>query len=189
MRLFVGIELCLPLRDAAAATAVTLRQRLGSRVDARWVTPDKLHITVRFIGHVREEAEAFVTDALAQPLPIAPFEMRLGRCGAFPRSGPPRVIWIGVSDGAAAVSAIHDELNRRLAPRGFAAEDRPFSAHLTLARVREVSRGVSSDVRRTIAALTVDAGSCPVTSATLFESRLSPAGSRYERLARIPLVP
>src|SRR4051794_37750784 len=99
MRLFVGMELCTALRDAAADAAGALRTALGPRVDARWVALEKLHVTVRFIGSVDDVRVPAVVDALAPPLAVAPFDIQLGPCGAFPRSGPPRVIWIGLAAG------------------------------------------------------------------------------------------
>src|SRR3954464_1479058 len=151
MRLFVGIELCEALRDAAASVAGALRTALGPSVDVRWVAPEKLHVTVRFIGSVADARVPAVVDALARPIAVAPFDVQLGPCGAFPRSGPPRVIWIGLAAGEPSVREIHDELDRRLEPLGFAREARPFSAHLTLARVKELRQASAADVRRTIA--------------------------------------
>src|SRR5690349_5579544 len=147
MRLFVGIQLCDALREDAAAAAESLRARLGSRVLARWVAAEQLHITVRFIGHVEDSKTPTVIDAVAPPIPLTPFDMRLGGCGVFPRSGPPRVIWSALAEGVAPCAAIHAELNRRLAPLGFEPETRPFNAHLTLARVKDVRAAAAREIR------------------------------------------
>jgi 2'-5' RNA ligase len=84
-------------------------------------------------------------------------------------------------------AAIHAELNRRLTPFGYEPENRPFNAHLTLARVKDV-RGGARDVRKIVSALVGSSRTCHVTHATLFQSHLSPKGSRYEAIARIDLA-
>jgi 2'-5' RNA ligase len=188
MRLFVAIELCDDVRRIARETADALQQRLGSRINARWISPENLHVTVRFIGHVADETAPRLIQAITAPLRVSPFDIRAGQCGLFPRSGPPRVIWIGLSDGLQGCAAIHEEMNARLAPFGFAPEERPFSAHLTLARVKETPRGAARDVRQIVSGLEPMKGRCRVTQATLFQSRLSPSGARYESLARIDLA-
>jgi RNA 2',3'-cyclic 3'-phosphodiesterase len=188
MRLFVAIELSDALREIGRATSVALRDRLGSLITARWIPPENLHITVRFIGHVADDRVADVVRALSAPIPIQPFDIRFGRCGVFPASGPPRVIWVGLADGLTSCATLHDELDRRLSNLGFPPEARAFSAHLTIARVKDVRRGAASDVRRAVASLEPDGESCRVAHATLFQSRVSPAGARYDAVARIELV-
>ena len=185
MRLFAAIELPESIRAALLSAAADLRSALGD-LDARWVEPEKLHLTVRFIGHVDDDRAAALIDRVRTPVAVRPFEMRFGGWGVFPRSGPPRVIWVGVTEGAPALVRIHEELNARLRPLGYEAEQRPFSAHLTMARVRTGKRGAS--VRPLVGAFSVPDLPCHVSHVTLFRSHLSPRGSRYEILATIPLA-
>lgn len=185
MRLFAAIELPDSTRAALVSAAADLRSALDD-LDARWVEPEKLHLTVRFIGHVDDDRAAGLIDRVRMAVAVRPFEMRFGGCGVFPRSGPPRVIWVGVTEGAPALVRIHQELNARLEPLGYEAEQRPFSAHLTLARVRTVKRGAS--VRSLVGAFPMPDLRCRVSHVTLFRSHLSPRGSRYEILAAIPLT-
>ncbi len=187
MRLFVAVELGEHVRRVAEATADVLRTALDSRITARWIPLENLHVTVRFIGHVPDDRAPAVISTVVAPLAARPFDIRLGACGVFPRSGPPRVIWIGVEEGLSSLASIHEELNRRLAPLGFEPEERPFSAHLTLARIKDV-RGAAKAIRQAVTAVEPRPARCRVTHATLFQSRLSPAGSRYEALERIELT-
>ena len=83
---------------------------------------------------------------------------------------------------------LHEEFNRRVVPFGYVPEDRPFSAHLTLARVKDVARGDGPRARAIVEQVEVDLGAFPVTAATVFQSRLSPHGPTYEALVRIPLA-
>ena len=185
MRIFVGVTLAEEVRSTAERVADELRQRLDARVRASWIPSSKMHLTVRFIGQVDDSRVSALLSALEPPLPIAPFEIALDGCGAFPRGGPPRVFWIGVGEGQPQLRAMHDECNRRLVPLGFVPEDRPFSAHLTLARVREAPRETVRATRDILGAVHVPAARCRVAHATVFQSRLSPKGSTYVPLLNI----
>jgi 2'-5' RNA ligase len=184
MRLFVAVELDDVVRAAAARVADGLRQQLRrTALDARWVASDNLHLTLLFIGQVDDgAAESFVA-AVGQPFARPPVRLRLGQCGVFPPSGPPRVIWIGLAEGVDALRHVQEEIVRRLQPLGFVPERREFSAHLTLARVKDVPRAAARDARTIIAAASVPDASGFVNRVTLFRSHLSPKGSRYEALA------
>jgi len=183
VRLFVAAELSDEMRQAATATIADLQHRLGRRVVARWLPTDNLHITVRFIGEVSETIASDVLRALSAPISLEPFDLRFGACGAFPSGGLPRVIWIGLANGAPSLATINGEMSGRLDRFGFEAEPRSYSAHLTIARVKEVARGSTSDVRRILRETPIPDGHCRVDHATIFRSQLSPKGARYESLA------
>ena len=184
MRLFVAVELDESVRAAAQRTADELRQQLRqTSLDARWVAADNLHFTLVFIGQVEDAAADPFVAAVRQPFRQSPFRLRLGPCGAFPPSGPPRVLWIGLAEGMDGLRQLHGEVVRRLQPVGFEPEARPFSAHVTIARVKDVPRAAARDARAIVMAARVPDASCPVTRVTLFRSHLSPKGSRYEALA------
>jgi 2'-5' RNA ligase len=190
-RIFVGVELDPAVKAAAAAAAAALRDDLASadiRVLARWVPEDNLHITLFFIGEVADAGVTRVEAALAPPFAHPGFGIHLSGLGAFPPSGVPRVFWIGVRAGREALSALQADVSARLATAGCEPEGRPYSAHLTIARVKDLqSRGHAARVRRILAGRDADAGESRVSAVTLFQSRLSPKGSTYEPLLRVPL--
>jgi 2'-5' RNA ligase len=191
VRLFVGIELSEQMKSAAAAAAERLQaalKRARLRIQARWVPPENLHVTLWFIGEVKDDRAADIQAALNAPFEIAPFTLGVQGLGAFPPSGPPRVFWMGVTSGKQELAALHAALALRLAPLGIEPEHRTFSAHVTLARIKDVPRGAPADIRRILAATAADAGSASVSAATLFRSRVSSKGSSYEPLLRIPLA-
>ena len=192
MRVFVGVELAPAVKAAAAAAAAALRVELAGgdiRVRARWIAQDNLHLTLFFIGEVDDERLRNVQGALVPPFTAPAFDIALSGLGAFPPSGVPRVFWIGVRSGAEAMEALHAEVTGRLAAIGCEPEGRRYSAHLTVARVKDVqSRGHASRIRRILAGLEADAGVSRISAVTLFHSRLSPKGSTYEPLLRVPLI-
>ena len=190
MRLFIGVDLDDPVRTAAAALTDHLRtelQRVDPDFTARWIPPPNLHITLWFLGEVADDAADALLAVLRQPFVNAPFPLVLRGCGAFPRSGPPRVLWVGVPHGAAGMQGLYGELADRLVPLGFAREQRPYSPHLTLARVKESGRGTARAIRQLLAGIPADCGTSAVTAVTLFRSRLSSRGAAYERILRVPL--
>jgi 2'-5' RNA ligase len=154
---------------------------------ARWTRDSHLHITIWFLGEVADEETAVLIEHLRAPLPVSPFELAVRGCGAFPRSGLPRVLWIGTAEGTAAVVEAHAALAVRLAPLGYLPEARPYSPHVTMARVKEPGRAVRA-VRQALADDPADCGRTAVGALTLFRSRLSPHGALYERLLRVPLA-
>ena len=193
MRLFVGIE----LEDAVTAAAADLGQALKARLSAvspgfsaRWVPAANLHITLWFIGEVAEPRALELAERLRAPFDQAPFQLGLRGCGAFPSSGAPRVLWIATTDGTDAMRTLYHRLEGRLGPLGFEAERRPYSPHLTIARVKEPGRGSPRAIRDALArpGFDTDCGVSAVASVTVFRSRLSPHGAVYEPLLRVPLI-
>jgi RNA 2',3'-cyclic 3'-phosphodiesterase len=190
MRLFTAVELDTAVREAAALATAQIRdavQRAAPRLTARWVPAEHLHLTVRFLGDVRGERAESVISALGTPLDLPAFDLTLAGCGVFPRSGPPRVLWIGVSDGHRGMADLHVATGARLTPLGFEAERRPYTAHLTIARVKETGRVTAGMLGARLSAVPADCGSFRVSALTLFRSRLSPRGAVYEPLLRVPL--
>jgi 2'-5' RNA ligase len=190
MRLFVGVELSDDLRDRAGAVAARLRrdaERAAPDAVVRWVETANLHITVWFFGEVREPHDHALAAALEPGLAVTPFSIRLSAAGAYPPSGSPRSLWLGLADGRDGLFAVHDALRGRLAPLGFQPEGRAYSPHLTIARVKDVRNDDGATLRRILREATDDVGGCDVRHATLFRSRTAPSGSRYEALQRVPL--
>jgi 2'-5' RNA ligase len=191
VRLFVAAEPSLPVRAAAADAVAALRADLdaaGAGAGLRWVPTTNLHLTVWFLGEVSDARAAAVLDVLGAPLDVPAFDLRLSGFGAFPPSGAPRVLWMGVADGLGELARAHDEIGARLAPWGFPPEGRAYSAHLTIARVKEAPHGRARAVLRTILERShATAGPCRIDALQVFRSRTDPAGAAYEPLLRVPL--
>lgn len=181
-RLFLGVELTEEVRRALDAH---LRAALDGRpLPGRAVAPADWHLTLRFLGDTPPARRAAVAGALREADPGPAFALGFGGPGAFPRPARASVLWLGVEEGAAelrALAAVAEAAARRA---GFAPEERPFSPHLTLSRIRP-----AQDVRGVVGRVPAPGGRMPVGAAVLFRSRPGPAGVRYEAVERFPLRP
>jgi 2'-5' RNA ligase len=187
-RLFVALDPPEPVRRRLAALAVELRRSAGRHADeVRWVPPENVHLTLQFLGAVPEErvrdVEATVRAAAAGSRPLS---LELKGAGGFPNARRPRVVWAGLAGEVVALAALVADLGRRLAPLGFAPEERPFSAHLTLGRARD-GRGAPGLAGALAHAAEADGTPWRAGDVALFESHLSPKGPRYEVIARASL--
>jgi 2'-5' RNA ligase len=186
---FVGVELDDTQRALCATASADLARRLGAlrRFDARWITSENLHVTLWFLGELEEEASERVAETLRAPWTVESFQMTIRGGGAFPASGPPRIIWFGLSEGAETLGRAYTELADRFAPLGYEPERRSYHPHLTVGRIKQADRVSSRKARDLLREFPVNGGSQYVTALTLFRSHLSPRGSRYEALLRVPL--
>jgi 2'-5' RNA ligase len=189
VRLFAGIELDEGVRRACADVVQELDARLRrarSPLRLRWIPEDNLHITLWFFGEVSDARAAEIAGRLRESWPVPAFALTVAGTGVFPSSGPIRIVWLGVAAGADETAAIHRELAVRLAPLGLEPERRTYHPHVTLGRAKE-SSGSAQRARAAIERGELRAGTCDVKHVTLFQSRLSPRGARYEPLLRVPL--
>src|SRR2546430_5286414 len=138
IRTFVAIRLDETVRAALGAAIEGLRRVAR---DVAWVAPENLHLTLKFLGQVREARTAELVAAIAQATSgFAAFEATVAGLGAFPTPTRPRVIWAGVGRGADALVGLAGRVDEALAALGFEREPRPFSPHATLGRVRTPRR-------------------------------------------------
>jgi 2'-5' RNA ligase len=145
-------------------------------------------MTLWFLGEVGGSSVQATVSAVDSAFHERAFDLEISGLGAFPPSGSPRVFWLGVTAGADSLARLHAELTSRLEPLGFEPERRAYSAHLTIARVNQISRGVSSrDIRAMLQSRPAQAGRCRVEAVTLFRSHVSPKGATYEAVQRVRL--
>ena len=188
MRLFIAAEIGEALAGRAAELIRELQKRAyesAPRSKVTWLTPDRLHITIRFIGEVDDACGGAIQAALESPLGIQPFDLALAGSGTFPTSGPPRVLWAGVEQGRDALIAAEREVGARLASLEIRGEARPYSPHLTLARVREAAGLRSVPLLDGLEDRHI--GTTRIDAITLFQSTLSPKGPTYLPLLRTAL--
>jgi RNA 2',3'-cyclic 3'-phosphodiesterase len=189
MRLFVAVDIDDVTRRRIERTTDSLRrvmERARSPVRIAWVPPDRLHLTLQFVGEVRDDVGGEIAVCLETPFDQSPFELRFGPLGMFPVTGTPRVVWLGLEQGARELSSLQAAVARRLERIEFRRESRPFAPHLTLGRIKE--GGTRADRERIAGARLEPVGGCTIGHVTLYRSRLSPRGPTYMPLASTPLV-
>jgi 2'-5' RNA ligase len=179
VRLFTAIELDDRVKDLLARARESLRRH--DRV-VRWVTRDQMHLTLVFLGEVPEARVDEVCQAVQRAAKrVAPFEIVVAGNGCFPPRGHVRVIWVGTEDQGGQLKRCQAVCADELEAIGFPRESRPFSAHLTLGRVREdtTNGALRNDVERLkVPSITQYAGSIHV-----IQSELTPHGARYVTVA------
>lgn len=176
MRLFLAVNLPPDLRDALWSTAEPLR---AHDYPVRWVVPEGLHITVKFLGHVDPDRAAGVRDRLDRAVTGAkPFPLLLSGFGAFPSPRRPRVVWVGCA-AAPPLELLQDRIEREMEALGFPVEGRVFHPHVTLGRVRRGASTKSLDGMEERLERVSFMGEFTVQSVDLMESTLHPSGARY----------
>jgi 2'-5' RNA ligase len=182
MRIFIAIDLPDSLRESLGGVQRELRP---SAPNARWVAPESIHLTLRFLGEVPaarvEEAAGALTG-----LSWKPFEIHARSIGFFPGERSPRVLWVGLA--ASSLEELAAEIDARMERLGFEPERRAFRPHLTLARSRE-TRLTSELTRAAQRFEDFEFGSFVANSMVLFESVLKPGGAVYRKLREYPFVP
>ena len=184
VRAFVAVNLDQDLKDALAKVQERLK---ATRADVGWVRPESLHLTLKFLGQVEESRLGAVAEAIAAAATgYGSFRLVLGGVGAFPQPRAARVVWIGVQQGAEALVTLQARVEAGLEALGFAREERPFAAHLTLGRVRGPAR------REQLAVALTSIPAEPLREMLLhridlMKSELGPGGARYTALQTFPL--
>jgi 2'-5' RNA ligase len=178
-----GFVALVPSADALDHVAGAVASLTADGPSLRWMPRAQWHVTLAFLGRVAEVES--VTDELRDAVAaVPPFPVRLGGGGAFARSRAGSVLWVGVDTGSDDLAALAGAVTRATAPLGFAADDRPFRAHLTIARATR-----PTDLRAAVAALDA-AGTGPAWSATelvLFDSDTRATGAVHTEVARLGL--
>ncbi len=181
------IAVAIDDRTAARAAAIIERLRTAG-ADVNWVAPRNLHVTLKFLGDVRNELLPAVAEAVREAAQRVPsFSLELRGVGAFPQLDRPRTIWLGAGQGGDAMQRLAEAVEQSLRPLGFAPEARGFTTHLTIGRVRRPSAALRSlsELMRRQSDQTV--GIVSVEQVIVMASTLTPRGPIYEALARIPL--
>ena len=139
MRLFVAIELSDRVRSALAGVQAALGATFSG---IRWIPPDRMHLTLKFLGEVTDRDVDDVAQAVRGVAEKSKgFEMQIAGAGCFPKQGAVRIVWAGVQEESGTLIESAKQLDESLHPLGFPQELRPFSPHLTLARLRHDDSG------------------------------------------------
>jgi 2'-5' RNA ligase len=184
----VAVPLPEDARASVGRLVASLRAGESSPPVVRWVRIDGLHLTLRFLGWTDPERAASVATIVAGVARReTPFDVTLTGGGAFPTLTRPRVLWLDVTDGGDRLAAIATALSGPLADLGWPPEERPFRAHLTLART-DGSPGAQAIARALALAGTDVRVDFRVAQIVVMESHPGGGPARYERFATAPLA-
>lgn len=180
MRVFVAVTPPPEVRRAALAAAEEAARELDG---IRWTKQENIHLTLKFLGEVRDEALESICDALREVCYAhTPFDARLQGLGAFPSPRRARVIWAGMDEGSGEMFSLAASVESALEPLGFRREGRPYVPHATLGRTKGYP--VTIDLPQTGV---LEAPMFRVHSAELVKSILTRGGSIYETVETFSL--
>lgn len=184
MRLFVAVNLPAALRDALWTAADPVR---GATVPVRWVRPEGIHVTLKFLGEVLEERAAELGAALDRAVAgVRAFDLIVEGGGVFPGPAAPRVFWAGVVPDPQ-LELLQHAVERELAPLGFPTEGRPFRPHVTLGRAKRGGDvGALTRAAERIAGVPF-AGDARIETVDLMRSTPSAHGATYDAVHRAAL--
>ncbi len=185
MRTFIAIELPQEIKEELGRLQEKLK---AAGADVKWVEPKNIHLTLKFLGEIDEQARNRICSTLEEICRTRkPFVIALSSLGAFPNTISPRVIWAGISQGDSEVKEIAQAVEEHLETIGFPKENREFSSHITIGRTRSGKN--RQELTKLLANLTQKnlERQFPVTKIILFKSTLTPHGPIYEILQEFQL--
>jgi len=188
MRVFIAIDIDEAIKKALADLQSELRSKIDiKKSDAKWVNPNNVHLTLKFLGEIKDEQ---VVDVCNITKDVAgrhnSFDIDVETVGHFGGRSA-RVLWVGVGETCDQLLALQEDLERQLASAGWPKENRKFSGHLTLCRVRNSKAGFK------LAQLTEEykdfkIGTMPADSVCVYQSQLTPKGPIYTVLGNYELA-
>ena len=189
-RYFIALDLSIAVVEQLLASTQRLHEELERRAPGlrvRWVSPEHIHATLKFVGEVDEAAVDYISEALAEIVkPLFPFQLESVGIGAFPSADKPRILWSGVdAKGAEVLTLLHQLISRELHGLERAPDALPYSPHVTLGRVKsERPHDLTGLLERYGRQ---QFGTSIIKDVALFRSELRPSGPRYSVVRRFPL--
>lgn len=189
MRLFLAVGPARAARDELARELTAVRRHLSAWDEhIRWTAPENVHLTLRFFGETSESRLAPLVTALGERIEIPPFVLTLGESGVFTSGGAVRTIWFAIGEGRDALVRLHDAVSRRVEPEGWAAEERPFTPHLTVGRARDGRRRQTAGLAAAVAAWPAPGHRWAIDRLVLFSSDLGGPRPVYREVHAVALA-
>ena len=182
IRAFIAVEIGQPVRKSLGELQERLKR---ARADVRWVRPEGIHLTLRFLGNISEGEVARLEPVLAATAAgQAATELVVSGWGTFPNPRRPRVVWVGLPEAEEKLGGVAEALEKNLIGAGFGPADKPWKPHLTLGRVQS-SKGMDALLKALAEEGARDYGRIPADRLTLFQSRLQRGGAVYTVLKEV----
>lgn len=187
VRLFVACEVPDDVKQSIGGVIETLKSRSGSAV--RWIRPEGVHVTLKFLGEVPVKKLPRIKLAIQEAVVgHAPFELEFSNIGTFGGREGLRIMWVGIAGDVLRLEALVRAVNAALAVVGFEPERRPFRPHLTLGRVRdEIPTRQRAQIEVDVGKLDVPLTSWRTSQVSLMRSRITATTVTYEVIATFPL--
>jgi 2'-5' RNA ligase len=188
LRLFIAIAIPEVVRAQLADVQAELRRALPGAL-IRWTRHEQLHLTLKFLGDVEAQRFPMLEECVrAACVNFSHLSLRCERIGCFPHLRSPRVIWASIRDHAEQLQRLHGAIEAASQPFTSEEPEKPFSAHVTLGRVKRMSRSEMENLRRLACALADKSfGEWTAEHAEIMRSELSAEGARHVRMATVPL--
>ncbi len=188
IRSFIAIELPQNVKNGLAKLLSELGKTRHPFV--KWVNPESIHLTLKFLGNIPFKQVAEINSLMEEAVQgTLPFHLEVSELGAFPNPKRPRVLWVSIKGEIDTLLSLQQNIDSALAPLGFAEEKRPFTPHLTLARLRERASPADREIFAELVMSTKFESSYPIDVETisLMRSQLTPEGAIYTRLFALKL--
>lgn len=188
IRSFIAIELPDGLKQELNHLEAQLKK--SGPPGVKWVNPDSIHLTLKFLGNIAQNQIDEITKAMEEAVQgIPPFHLEIKDLGVFPNLKRVQVAWVGISGDVNKLSLLQQNIESKLARLGFTPESRPFTAHLTLARVQNrASLDEQQKLGQIIASTRFEAiHSIEVNAISLMRSQLTRQGAIYNQISSVKL--
>lgn len=178
MRAFLAVD----LSDEVVQELIRIQNELKNvSPDVKWVEPDNIHLTLKFLGEIQENKIPEIENVIKNIAEgCSKFEVSLFKAGAFPKLDFPKVLWVGIDKNCHVIEEVAKNIEDKLGKIGFPKEERPFSAHLTIGRVRSPKN--KDKLREKILACEVKPLVCVVDKIVLYRSQLTSGGAVYTKI-------
>ncbi|MFC1631709.1 RNA 2',3'-cyclic phosphodiesterase [Candidatus Omnitrophota bacterium] len=183
LRSFIALELSEEIHRQLKQAQDQLK---AAQADVKWVDPQGIHLTLRFLGNVSPQLLEEIKPQLEElGQSHRQFKLEIKQLGAFPKIEYPRVIWIGIEQGKDRALKLAEDLEQRLLNFGFQKEKREFKPHLTLGRVRSAQN--REQLKNLLQSVTITPSAMQAVNLCLFKSTLTPQGAIYQPLHKTQL--
>jgi 2'-5' RNA ligase len=186
IRTFIGVQ--VPTR------VVNNVSRVINKLDAtgasyNWVVPENLHVTLNFAGDILDREVHELCGELKRAIEVhEPFELSLNGVNGFPNAQQPRVLWIGVDEGADSLASLNRDIENTLSDWGINKDRNAYTPHMTLGRLKKAGRWNEKMLDVVHRHRNHDGGTCSIDTVTVFSSFLDPGGPSYTPMARVKLL-
>ena len=188
IRSFLAINLDLEVVCAIADEQIKLKEAAQqSGAEIKWIPPQNMHVTIRFLGQVTEPMVQAIKDNI-EPVTrgFAPFELTAANLGFFPDEENPKIVWIGVDDPGKELSSLYSKVAKTIEEAGFKSDNTPFKSHITIGRVKNAPPNMASELVQQFKQLSF--GVSKISDLICYQSDLKQTGADYHKIWRLPLL-